>query len=153
MTDAPIDYIATAENDGAVFMRAVDGTWFAHDNKDGATIIRDAISLGECARLYCESQELVPLDNEQILARIKRSHRPACDLPEFEEGYLAYTLDGVHRRNPYDSGGYKASAFDRGANAAMLYRRALAHLDKHKDDVEKPGPGWLSRILKTGRVG
>jgi hypothetical protein len=70
-------------------------------------------------------------------------------MPEFQEGFDAYHVAGLHRRDPYE--GVKAQAWDRGANAAMLYARALAHLDAHKGDVEKAGPGWLATLLRTGR--
>jgi hypothetical protein len=137
-----------AEDDGAHFVQNVAGHWSVTDN-DGLVIARGAMSRAEAARLYCEDRDLTPSTPEAILARIKAQYRPYDTLPEFEEGYDAYGKDGAHRRNPYD--GYKGQAWDRGANAAMLYRRALAHLDAHKEDVEKAGPGWLARLLRTGR--
>jgi len=76
-------------------------------------------------------------------------------MPEFEEGFDAYQKAGALRHHPYDDGpdggGVKAQAFDRGASTAMLYARAMAFLDTHKEDVEKAGPGWLARLLRTGR--
>jgi hypothetical protein len=102
-----------------------------------------------------------------ILSRIKAQYRPYDTLPEFTEGFDAYQARAAHRRNPYEDGrrygGVKAQAWDRGANAAMLYRRALVHLDAHREDVDsstpfdkrsgaqKAGPSWLARLLRTGR--
>jgi hypothetical protein len=139
-----------AEEDGALFTRSLTGSWSVCD-ADGAVISRGALSRAEAAVLYCEDRNLTASTPEAILARIRYSYRPYDSMPEFEEGYLAYTLDGPRRRSPYNDG-VKAQAFDRGANAAMLYARALAHLDAHKEDVEKAGPGWLMQLLRTGRL-
>jgi hypothetical protein len=68
-------------------------------------------------------------------------------MPEFDEGFADYQARRWHEN--YD--GVKAQAYDRGANAAMLYARALAHLDAHREDIEKAGPGWLVQLLQTGR--
>jgi hypothetical protein len=94
------------------------------------------------------------MSTDEILARIKAQYRPYDTLPAFEEGFTAYQASGPLRRNPYDNdAGYKAQAWDRGANAAMLYARALAHLDAVTDDAEAntPAPGWLERLIHTGR--
>jgi hypothetical protein len=139
-----------AEADGATFIRSATGAWFARD-KDGITIVRGALSRAEAVVLYCEDRDLCGSTPEAILARIRHQYRPYDSMPEFEEGYLAYTLDGPRRRSPYNDG-VKAQAFDRGANAAMLYARAMAHLDAHKVDVEKAGSGWLMQLLRTGRL-
>jgi hypothetical protein len=148
MSDVSHELERLAEADGATFLRSATGAWWARD-KDGITIVRGALSRAEAARLYVEDKGLVASTPEAILAYIFAQYRPYDSMPEFEEGFKAYQLDGPHRRDPYD--GVKAQAWDRGANAAMLYARAMAHLDAHKDDVEKAGPGWLARLLKTGR--
>lgn len=97
----------------------------------------------------CEDRDLVASTPEAILARIKAEYRPYDSFAEFQEGFDAYQKDGAFRRPPYD--GVKAQAWDRGANAATLYARTLPHLDAHKEDVEKAGPGWLARLLRTRR--
>jgi hypothetical protein len=154
MAETSTELELLAEQDGATFLRSATGAWWAKD-KDGITIVRGALSRAEAARLYCEDKHLVASTNGAILEYIKAQYRPYDSMSEFSEGMKAYHLDGAHRRNPYDGGpdggGVQAQAWDRGANAAMLYARALAHLDAHKEDVEKAGPGWLSRLLRTGR--
>jgi hypothetical protein len=70
-------------------------------------------------------------------------------MPEFEAGCRAYWLDSADRRNPHTDG-VAAQAWDRGANAAMLYQRAMAHLSAKPEEVEKAGPAWLSQFLRTG---
>jgi hypothetical protein len=137
-----------AEADGATFVRTAAGHWAARD-KDGITIVRGAESHAEAARLYCDDRDLSAATPEAILARIVAQYRPYDSMPEFQEGFDAYQARGSLRRDPYD--GVKAQAWDRGADAAMLYARALAHLDAHKEDIEKAGPGWLAQLLKTGR--
>jgi hypothetical protein len=148
MAETSTELERLADADGATFIRSATGAWWAKD-KDGITIVRGALSRGEAARLYCEDKHLVASTNDAILEYIRSQYRPYDSMPEFSEGMKAYHLDGAHRRNPYD--GVAAQAWDRGANAAMLYARALAHLDAHKEDVEKAGPGWLAHFLKTGR--
>jgi hypothetical protein len=140
-----------AEADGATLLRSATGAWWAKD-KDGITIVRGAESRAEAARLYCEDKDLTPCTNDAILARIFREYAPYDSMPEFNEGYRAYQIDGAadFRRNPYDDG-VAAQAWDRGANAAMQYGRALAHLDARKEDVDKADPGWLARLLWPGR--
>jgi hypothetical protein len=139
-----------AELDGATLIRSATGAWWAKD-KDGIVIVRGALSRAEAAVLYCEDKDLCGSTPDAILARIRHEYRPYDSMPEFDEGFRAYQIDGSHRLDPY-SDGVKAQAWDRGANAAMLYARAMAHLDAHREDVEKAGPGWLARLLKTGRA-
>jgi hypothetical protein len=137
-----------AEADGATFLRSAIGAWWAKD-KDGITIVRGALSRAEAALQYCEDRDPCASTPEAILARIKFQYRPYDTMPEFDEGFTSYQSDCARRRDPYD--GVKSQAWDRGANAAMLYARALAHLDAHPTDVEKAGPGWLATLLRTGR--
>jgi hypothetical protein len=137
-----------AEADGATFLRSATGAWWARD-KDGITIVRGAMSRAEAALLYCEDRDLCASTPDAILARIKFQYRPYDAMPEFQEGFDAYQAHGYGPSDAYD--GVKAQAWDRGANAAMLYARALAHLDAHKEDVEKAGPGWLATLLRMGR--
>jgi hypothetical protein len=137
-----------AEADGASLRRSAAGVWYAKD-KDGAVVVRGALSRVEAALLYCEDRDLVASTPEAILARIRHEYRPYDSMPEFEEGFRAYQLDGATRRDPYE--GVKAQAWDRGANAAMLYKRALAHLDVHPPGAEPAAPGWLAQLLRTGR--
>jgi hypothetical protein len=140
-----------AEADGATFLRSATGAWWAKD-KDGITIVRGALSRAEAAVQYCEQKDLTAATPEAILAYIRHQYRPYDTLPAFDEGFRAYQSDGPHRLCPYgDALPYAGQAWDRGANAAMLYARAMAHLDAHKEDVEKAGPGWLAQLLRTGR--
>jgi hypothetical protein len=142
------EFVRLAEEGGATFQKSHAGAWYVKD-RDGMVIVRGALSKAEAAVHYCEDKDLTPSTPEAILARIRHEYRPYDTMPEFEEGFRAYQLDGAHRRDPYD--GVKAQAWDRGANAAMLYARALAHLDA----PEKPAPaspGWLQRLLRTGRA-
>jgi hypothetical protein len=135
-----------AEHDGATFTASGMGTWSAMD-RHGLMVVRGAMSIAEAARLYCEDKGLTPSTPDAILARIVREYRPYDTMPEFGEGFADHQ---AHRRHEnYDD--VKAQAYDRGANCAMLYARALAHLDTHKEDVEKAGPGWLATLLRTGR--
>jgi hypothetical protein len=138
-----------AEADGATFIRSATGAWWARD-KDGITIVRGALSRAEAVVMYCEDRDLVGTSPEAILARIRHQYRPYDTMPEFQEGFDAYQKRGAFRDDPYD--GVKAQAWDRGANAAMLCARAMAHLDAHKEDVEKAGSGWLMQLLRTGRL-
>jgi hypothetical protein len=147
MTDAT-ELERLAEADGATFIRSATGAWWVRD-KDGIIVVRGALSRAEAARLYCENEHLVGSSPAAILAYVKAQYRPYDTLPEFEEGFEAYGHDGPHRRNPHD--GCKAQAWDRGANAAMLFARAMAHLADHPEEAEKAGPGWLAQLLKTGR--
>jgi hypothetical protein len=147
MTDAT-EVERLAEADGATFLRSATGAWWAKD-KDGITIVRGALSRAEAAVQYCEDRDLTAATPEAVLARIRHEYRPYDSMPEFDEGFRAYGTHRFSHRDPYD--GVKAHAWDRGANAAMLYERALAHLDAHKEDVEKAGPGWLATLLRTGR--
>jgi hypothetical protein len=87
---------------------------------------------------------------KQVLARIKAAYRPYDALPEFQEGFDAYMLDGAHRRCLYDDG-VKAQAFDRGASTAMLFQRALDHVDRVTRTGEQPKPGWLASLIHGRR--
>jgi hypothetical protein len=64
-------------------------------------------------------------------------------MPEFQEGFDAYQKRGAFRDDPYD--GVKAQAWDRGANAAMLYARALAHLARRPQRGRREGRPRLAR--------
>jgi hypothetical protein len=90
------------------------------------------------------------ISNDAILKRIFEEHRPYNTYLAFREGYRTYQINGAAVGNPYDADGVEAQAWDRGANAAMLYQRALAHLDAVPADAVA-GPGWLVRLLQTGR--
>jgi hypothetical protein len=150
MTDAP-DYIALAEENGAIIVRALDGTWFAADDS-GITIIRGALSKLECSRLFCEDHELVQLSPEAIQARIERAFAPYNSTQQFREGFDAYNKNAAHWRDPYEAeAGYKSQAFSRGANTAMLLKRALDHLDRCEKRGEKPAPGWLADLIHGRR--
>jgi hypothetical protein len=139
-----------AEADGATLVRSATGSWYAKD-RDGIYVVRGALSRAEAARLYCDDKHLVESTPAAVLEYIKAQYRPYDSTEEFREGFEAYQAHGHGRRDPgYE--GYKAQAWDRGANAAMLYARAIAHLETHKDDVEKGRPGWLAQLLRTGRV-
>jgi hypothetical protein len=144
----PSELEKLVEADGGILIRSATGAWWARD-KDGIIVVRGALSRAEAAVLYCEDRDLCGSTPEAILARIRHEYRPYDTMAEFQEGFDAYRQDGPHRLDPYD--GVKAQAWDRGANAAMLYARAMAHLDAHKEDVEKSGPGWLATLLRTGR--
>jgi len=70
---------------------------------------------------------MVITTNGELLLQICSDYAPYDTLPAFTEGFNDYER-GVHR-NPYDGlqGGRSqvvAQAWDRGANAAMRYRRA-----------------------------
>ncbi len=145
MTDALTEL---AEADGATFTPSGTGSWRVQD-RHGVIIARGALSRAEAALLYCEDKDLVASTPEAILARIRHEYRPYDTMPEFQEGFDAYQRDGAFRHDPYD--GVKAQAWDRGANAAMLYKRALALLDAPPKDVEKVQPGWLAQLLGKGR--
>jgi hypothetical protein len=147
MTEASV-FIQLAEADGATFQRSPLVAWYAKD-RDGITVVFGALSRAEAARAYCEDKDVVESTPEAVLEYIRAQYRPYDGLPEFQEGFDAYQARGALRRDPYD--GVKGQARDRGANAAMLYQRALAHLDAHKEDVEKAGPGWLADMIHGRR--
>jgi hypothetical protein len=94
---------------------------------------------------------------DAILKRIVEAYRPYNTYVAFKEGYRTYQLSGSVSGNPYDGDSVDAQAWDRGANAAMLYGRALAHLADHPEQVDsstsaqKAGPGWLATLLRRGR--
>jgi hypothetical protein len=148
MSDALNEFERLAEADGATFTPSGTGSWRVQD-RHGLIIARGALSRVEAARLYCEDKDLVASTPEAVIAYIRAQYRPYDSMPEFQEGFDAYQKDRAYRHDPYD--GVKSQAFDRGANAAMFYVRAMAHLDAHKADVERAGPGWLKRLLFPGR--
>jgi hypothetical protein len=59
--------------------------------------------------------------HQDILTEIVADYAPYETLAAFGEGFVAYQ-HGTYR-NPYE--GLNAQAWDRGANAAMRYARAL----------------------------
>jgi hypothetical protein len=142
------DYKRLAEAAGAVFTLSRAGEWLVKD-RHGVTIVRGVLSKAEAVRLYCEDKDLTPATPECVLARIKQEYRPFDMMPEFQEGFDAWQKTSAFRPDPYD-GGVKTQAWDRGANAAMLYARALAHLKATRDKPDEAEPGWLFRLL-TGR--
>jgi hypothetical protein len=148
MSDHTSELERLAELDGATFIRSATGAWYARD-RDGIAIARGCLSRAEAAVLYCEDRDLCGSTPAAILARIKHEYRPYDTMPEFQEGFRAYQLDGPHRRDPYD--GVQAQAWDRGANAAMLYKRALALLDAPPENINAVQPGWLARLLQGRR--
>jgi hypothetical protein len=149
MSDATRELERLAEADGATFLRSTTGAWYARD-KDGITVVFGALSRAEAARAYCEANDLVESTPEAILEYIQAQYRPYDSMPEFQEGFEAYQKHGLHRLDRY-SDGVKAQAWDRGANTAMLYQRAMDQLDKHKEDIEKAGPGWLANMIHGRR--
>jgi hypothetical protein len=142
-----------AEAHGARFSQDIAGSWRAID-KDGALIVTGAMSKDEAARLYCEDKDITPGHADAILARIFHEYRPYESMSEFREGYRAYQLDGGSRRDPYETeGSYKSQAWSRGANAALLYQRAMEHLNRHPEDAnpETAALDWLVKLLRGGR--
>ncbi len=146
MTNA---YRCLAEDDGARFRRGSESDrWMAEDS-DGMVIVSDAMSIAEAARLYCEDQGLV--SPRQILARIVAAYSSYRFHAEFWEGFKACQHDPTRRSNPYqENEGVKAPAWDRGADVAMHYQLALAHFATPAE-AEDAEPGWLIRLLRTGR--
>jgi hypothetical protein len=138
-----------AEADGAMFTPNGTGSWRVQD-RHGVIIVRGALSRAEAALIYCEDQHLVASTPEAILAYLKAQYRPYDTLPEFQEGFDAYQKVGPHRCSRYDDG-YKAQAWDRGANVAMQYQRALAHRAITPTEADEAEPGWLVKLLRTGR--
>jgi hypothetical protein len=147
MTDA---YRRLAEEDGARFrMESESDRWTAEDG-DGIAIVSDAMSIAEAARLYCEDKGLA--SPREILARIVAAYASYRLLAEFWEGFKACQRDGVCRCNPYrDDEGVKAQAWDRGADVAMQYQQVLAHIATTTTEADEAEPGWLIRLLRTGR--
>jgi hypothetical protein len=148
MTEASV-FIQLAEADGATFLQIrTTGLWGAVD-REGMVIVPyvdGAMSKAEAARLYCEDKGLTPCTPDAILAQIVRDYRPYDTMPEFGEGFAGHQ---VRQRHENDDG-VKGQAYDRGANAAMLYARAPAFLDA-APVKPNPAPGWLQRLLRTGR--
>jgi hypothetical protein len=142
-------YQKWADAHGGLFIKSAAGTWSVTD-ADGAVVARGALSKAEAARLYCEDQDITPAHPDAILIRVFAEYAPYNTMPAFTEGYRAYQLDGQCRRNPHTD--VAAQAWDRGASSAMLYQRALAHLDAHPADrvPETASEGWLARLIRNG---
>jgi hypothetical protein len=139
-----------AEDDGARFCRESESDRWTAEDRDGIAIVSDAMSIAEAARLYCEDKGLTP--SHEILAKIVAEYRDYHILAEFWQGFRAYQHDNVFRCNPYrDDEGVKAQAWDRGANAAMQYQRAMHHMATTPTEADEAEPGWLCRLLRTGR--
>ena len=148
MTDAS-ELVRLAEANGARFRRGSESDRWAAKAGDGMTIVSGAMSIAEAARLYCEDKGLP--SSEEILDRIVTAYRPYHILAEFWDGFTAYCRGDL--KNPYmgaDSR-VKARAWDRGANVAMQYQRVLAQRATAPDEVGEAEPGWLVRLLRTGR--
>jgi hypothetical protein len=82
-------------------------------------------------QIECMIDEMIATgkSEQEILAAIRHEYRPYDTLPQFEEGFAAYQRDGAFRCNSYQNDtGYKAQAWDRGANAAMWYAVALRRM-------------------------
>jgi hypothetical protein len=147
MTDV---YTRLAENDGARFQIASESYRWTAKDRDGIAIVSDAMSVAEAARLYCEDRGLT--SPGEILDRIATAYRPFHILAEFWEGFRACRRDGVFRCNPYrDDEGIKAQTWDRGAEVAMHYQRAVARIATTPADDDQTEPGWLLKLLRTGR--
>jgi hypothetical protein len=137
-----------AEADGAMFTPSGIGEWSVKDI-GGLTIASGALSVREAARLYCEDKGLP--SPQEVLDRIVAAYRPYHVLDEFWQGFTACQRDPVLRCNPYRDEGVKARAWDRGANVAMLYQQALARRAATPAEADEAEPGWLVRLLRTGR--
>jgi hypothetical protein len=137
-----------AEADGAMFTPSGTGEWSVKDTH-GLTVAHGALSLAEAARLYCEDKGLP--SPEEVLDTIVAAYRPYHVLDEFWQGFTAYRHDPVLWCNPYRDRDVKAQAWDRGANVAMQYQRALAHRASTPAEADEAEPGWLVRLLRTGR--
>lgn len=147
MTDA---YRRLAEDDGARFCRGSESDRWTAEDRDGIAIVSDAMSIAEAARLYCEDKGLV--SPQEILDRIVATYRPYHVLTEFWDGFTACQRDRVLRSNPYQPDeGVKARAWNRGADVAMQYQQALAHRATTSAEAAEAEPGWLVRLLRTGR--
>jgi hypothetical protein len=148
MPGVPSPYQRLAEANGATIVGHIStGLWIARDN-DGAEIVCGALSAAEAARLYCEDKDLTPATHDAILARILAEFRPYNAHPAFKKGYRVCQAAGAACANPYV--GAAAQALDRGTTAALLYRRALAHLDECPNDAnpETAAADWLVRIIR-----
>jgi hypothetical protein len=56
-----------------------------------------------------------------------------------------------HPNRYRDDEGVKAQAWDRGANVAMQYQRAMHHMATTPIEADEAEPGWLVGLLRTGR--
>jgi hypothetical protein len=148
MADA---YKRLAEDDGARFRRGSGSDRWIAEDRDGIAIVSDAMSVAEAARLYCEDKGLI--SPEEILDRIVATYRPYHILAEFWQGFKACQRDSVFRCNPYrDDEGVKAQAWDRGASVALQYQQAIvARRAVDPDEDDEAEPGWVVRLLRTGR--
>lgn len=66
------------------------------------------------------------MTDQQILTEIVKSYRPYDTIEAFREGFVGYQNGAL--ANPYDgqpAKGVQAQAWDRGAEAAMRYERAV----------------------------
>jgi hypothetical protein len=161
-------WISLAEAAGVSFVHTASGKHAARD-KDGVYVVRGCLSIAEAARSFCEDRDLVASTPDAILARIKAQYRPYDALPAFAEGFEAYQRKAPLGFNPYEKPPARlpgrdgettgeallrqvnGQAWDRGANAAMLYERALAHLDAHPtSDEPAAGSDWLMQLLMNG---
>jgi hypothetical protein len=87
-----------------------------------------------------------------ILKRIFEESRPYNTFVAFREGYIAYQTDGHALDRPYGDT-TEGEAWDHGANAAMLYRRALAYCDDHEVEVlADKDATWLDRLMRSRGV-
>jgi hypothetical protein len=149
MTETDAVYARLAEADGAMFTRSGEGEWSVKD-KDGLTIAEHALSLAEAARLYCEEKGLPT--SEEILDKIVAKFRPYHVLGEFWQGFRAGRRDSVFRCNPFrDDEGVRKQAWDRGADVAMQYQRALEQRASTQDEVDETEPRWLVTLFRKGR--
>jgi hypothetical protein len=143
-------YKRLAEDDGARFHRGSESDRWTAEDRDGMAIVSGAMSIAEAARLYCEDKGLT--SPQEILDRIVATYRPYHVLAEFWQGFRACQRDSVLRCNPYrDDEAVKAQAWDRGANVAMQYQRTLAQRAATPDEADEAEPGWVVRLLRTGR--
>jgi hypothetical protein len=139
-----------AEDDGARFCRESESDRWTVEDRDGIAIVSDAMSSAEAARLYCEDKGLA--SPQEILDRIVATYRPYHVLDEFWQGFEACQRDSVLRCNPYrNAEGVKARAWDRGAEVAKQYRQALARQATTPAEADEAEPGWVIRLLRTGR--
>jgi hypothetical protein len=144
------DYLRLAEDDGASFSKGSESDRWTAEDREGMAIVSGAMSLAEAARLYCEDKGLPT--SQEILDKIVGAYRPYHVLAEFWDGFTAYQRDSVFRCNPYrDDEGVKAQAWDRGADVAMQYQRALACSATTPAEADEAKPGWMVRLLRTGR--
>jgi hypothetical protein len=149
MSEPVNDLVALALANGAVFKQSPTGTWTAHRNDTPGIW---GMSQVDAAARFLEEIGVEPTTPGEILAHICHQYRPYDTLPAFQEGFEA----APGSRSPYEEAGtlgqsVSGQAWDRGANAAMLYARALAFLDVALEKPDPASPGWLQRLLRMGR--